>query len=151
MSHIGHRRAFFWTGGVHLRQRRPTMADRPRVLLADPDENCRLTLALALEHITEFVAVTSTEEATAKLSEPWDVLIVSADCPTQGGIALLQHAQAQFPNMQRVLMSGPRPENFAQLQQAGIANDLVRKPALIEHLVNVVVGPTPAPAPPVQS
>jgi len=128
------------------------MADRPRILLADPDENCRHTLQLALEHITELISVTTTEEALAKLAaEPFDVVLVSADCPGLGGIAFLQQTQAQFPNTKRVLLSGPRPDNFPQLQQAGIASDIVRKPALIEHLVNVVIGQSPAPAPPVQS
>lgn len=128
------------------------MADRPRVLLVDPDEHSRQALELALQHITEMVSVASTEEVQQQLSSgPFDVVMADIAVPQQGGLWVLQQAQQQLPNAKRVLLSADRPENFPQLVQSGVATDLVRKPALVEHLVNVVVGTQPAPAPPAQS
>jgi DNA-binding NtrC family response regulator len=128
------------------------MGDRPRVLLADQDVHCRQALEPAMQHITELIAVTTTEEAMKLLQEgPFDVVLADIGVPGQGGLWLLQQVQAASPNTKRVLMSGKRPDNFAELRQSGVATDLVRKPALITHLVSIVVGTTPAPAPPAQS
>lgn len=105
-----------------------------------------------MQHITEMITVKSVEEAQQALaSGPFDVVIADIKVPGQGGLFVLQQAQQQLPNSKRVLLSADRPENFPQLVQSGVATDLVRKPALIEHLVNVVVGTVPAPAPPAQN
>jgi response regulator RpfG family c-di-GMP phosphodiesterase len=126
------------------------MADRPRVLLCDSDVHCTEALEPAMQHITDLIVAKTTDEAVQKMAEkPFDVVLVEPSLPGQGGMWLLQQIQAQSPNTKRVLLTGIRPTNFPALLQSGLVHALVRKPALIDHLVATVIGKqaaAPAPA-----
>jgi DNA-binding NarL/FixJ family response regulator len=119
------------------------MSDVLRVLLADPDDHSIECIEPAIKHITELTVTKTSAEAIAALGGaggPFDVVLVDAHIPDQGGLAILQQVAQSSPSTKRVLMSGARPENFPALVQSGVAHALVRKPALIDHLVATIIG-----------
>jgi DNA-binding NtrC family response regulator len=117
------------------------MANLPRVLLADQDVHSVEVIEPAMKNLTELVVARSTDEALALLSgSSWDVVLAAADVPGQGGVWLLEQVSQSWPGSHRVLLSGPRPGNFAELVRAGVAQDLLRKPTIIEQLMSVVLG-----------
>lgn len=118
------------------------MADRPRVLLADSDQHSLEALEPALKSITELTIVNNTDAALQVIAQggAFDLVAVDVDLPTHGGLWLLEQVARGLPHSHRVLLSAARPEDFPSLQQRGIAQDVVRKPVLIDHLVAVIRG-----------
>lgn len=112
-----------------------------RVLIADGDMTLRRALFSALLSLDVFSdTVETTTEAVAKLSEePYGVLVIDVNLPF-GDIENVIGAVARMPVSRRpvVLVLAANPEAARGLD-VEIVQIVLRKPALLSQLVDVVV------------
>lgn len=112
-----------------------------RVLIADADMALRQALFSALLHLDVFSdTVGTTTDALAKLSEePYGVLVIDVGLPF-GDVESVIGAVARMPVSKRpvVLVLAANPEATRGLD-VEIVQIVLRKPALLSQLVDVVV------------
>src|SRR5712692_7701686 len=110
------------------------------ILVADDEPSIRHVLSLVLsEKGYEVRAVSNGEEALKELAlRPYDVVISDVRMPKLDGLALLQHAQGQWPGLTFLVMSAYGSQDAALQAVASGAYDYVQKPFKPEEVVFVL-------------
>jgi two-component system response regulator HupR/HoxA len=80
---------------------------RPAVLLVDDEAEIRTVLELALKNQFDVECARSANEAEIMMAtRSYDVVVCDHLMPEEEGLAFLARARTQFPQVQRILMTG---------------------------------------------
>jgi CheY-like chemotaxis protein len=118
--------------------REPT--PRPVVLLVDDEAAIRDVLELGLKEVFEVESARSTQEAEMMLAtRSYDVIVCDHLMPEEEGLTFLARARAQFPKVQRILLTGyVNPELLSRSTKvAGLAGCLM-KPVSAPDLIAAI-------------
>lgn len=113
---------------------------RPAVLLVDDEAAIREVLKLGLKPFFDVETAASTAEAEMLLAtRAYDVVVCDHLMPEEEGLAFLMRARGQFPQVQRILLTGyMNPELLSRSRSiAGLA-DCLMKPISSETLVEAI-------------
>lgn len=119
----------------------PTSApSRPVVLLVDDEAEIRTVLELGLKPHFEVETARSADEAEMMMAtRNFDVVVCDHLMPEEKGVAFLTRARKQFPQVQRILMTGYiNPELLSRSTNiAGLAGCLM-KPVSPTALIDAI-------------
>lgn len=107
---------------------RPVVA-RPVVLLVDDEPSVRAVLELGLKDHFDVESARSANEAEIMLAtRSYDVVVCDHLMPGEEGLAFLTRARTQFPQVQRILITGYiNPELISRsIAVAGLAGCLMK-------------------------
>jgi CheY-like chemotaxis protein len=113
---------------------------RPTVLLVDDEQAMRDVLVLGLEEHFDVECARSADEAEMMLAtRPYDVVVCDHLMPGEEGLAFLVRIRKQFPQVQRILLTGYiNPDLLSRSTGvAGLASCLMKPvstPTLIEAI-----------------
>ena len=119
---------------------RPSPPPRAVVLLVDDEEGIRDVLTLGLKPHFDVESAPSTREAEVILAtREFDVIVCDHLMPVEEGLPFLIRARAQFPKVQRILLTGYiNPELLSRSSElAGLAGVLM-KPVATDDLVAAI-------------
>jgi DNA-binding NtrC family response regulator len=113
---------------------------RPIVLLVDDEQAMRDVLVLGLKEHFDVECARSADEAEMMLAtKPYDVVVCDHLMPGEEGLAFLVRARKQFPQVQRILMTGYiNPDLLSRSTGvAGLASCLM-KPVSTQSLIDAI-------------
>lgn len=111
-----------------------------RVLLVDDDAMVRETLAQNLQAVGFVVTVAQDGAQALSFLDSgldMDILICDRSMPGMGGLAVIREAQTRRARLPAILLTG-YAESLAELPTEGVSFTLLRKPASILELVDVI-------------
>jgi CheY-like chemotaxis protein len=114
--------------------------ERPLVLLVDDEAPVRDVLKLSLKDFFEVETAASTSEAEMLMAtRAYDVVVCDHLMPEEEGLTFLVRARSQFPQVQRILLTGyVNPELLSRSTAvAGLAGCLM-KPVSAADLVQAI-------------
>jgi len=105
---------------------------RPALLVVDDDPTVRKTLSRQLQGVFRVVTADGYSEGISKLEAEGDILALISDSkmgPGPGGKELIAEAQARFPHVHRIVVSGNLPDvDREQLVSEGVIHKAFNKP-----------------------
>ncbi len=113
---------------------------RPAVLLVDDDAAVTDVLELNLKEHFDVESARSAQEAEMMMgTRSYDIVVCDHLMPNEEGLAFLTRARTQFPQVQRILMTGYiNPELLSRSTNvAGLANCLM-KPVSAPDLIAAI-------------
>jgi CheY-like chemotaxis protein len=117
-----------------------TPVPRPVVLLVDDEAAVREVLQLALKQHFDVETASSTSEAEMMMgTRNYDVVVCDHLMPDEVGLTFLTRARTQFPQVQRILLTGyMNPELLSRSTSvAGLASCLM-KPVSAPDLIEAI-------------
>lgn len=122
-----------------VKPNRPVLV-RPVVLLVDDEASIRAVLELGIkEHFDVETARSANEAEIMMATRSYDVVVCDHLMPGEEGLAFLARARTQFPQVQRILMTGYiNPELISRSTAvAGLAGCLM-KPLNAADLIDAI-------------
>jgi DNA-binding NarL/FixJ family response regulator len=123
-----------------MTDRRPSPPRRARVLIVDDEALIREVLTLGLTKHFDVETARSANEAELMLAaREFDVIVCDHLMPDEEGLPFLVRVRAQFPKVQRILLTGyVNPELLLRSTEiAGLAACLM-KPVATDELVEAI-------------
>lgn len=113
---------------------------RPAVLLVDDEAEITTVLALGLQPHFEVETARSADEAEMMMAtRSYDVVVCDHLMPEEKGVAFLARARRQFPQVQRILMTGYiNPELLSRSTGVAGLSGCLMKPVSSATLIEAI-------------
>jgi CheY-like chemotaxis protein len=113
---------------------------RPVVLLVDDEASVRDILQLGLKDHFDVESASSANEAEMMLAtRSYDVIVCDHLMPEEEGLAFLRRARSQFPQVQRILLTGyVNPELLSRSTTVAGLSGCVMKPVSAADLIAAI-------------
>lgn len=113
---------------------------RPVVLLVDDEAEIRKVLELGLQEYFDVESASSANEAEMMLAtRSYDVVVCDHLMPGEEGLAFLARARANFPQVQRILLTGyMNPDLLSRSTSVAGLSGCLMKPVNTSELVAAI-------------
>ena len=114
--------------------------EKPAVLLVDDEASLRQALELGLKAYFDIECAASASEAEMMMAtRNYDVVVCDHLMPEEEGLAFLTRARSQFPQVQRILMTGYiNPELLSRSTNVAGLSGCLMKPVSTPDLVEAL-------------
>ncbi|MDF1667172.1 MAG: ATP-binding protein, partial [Planctomycetota bacterium] len=120
-------------------QREPVAIESLKILIADDQEGIRTFIDLGLQRLGMIVTLTADGSAAKKAFDQresdFDVILLDAIMPKQGGVVCYQHIRKSFPDLPILFMSGYDNRALSKILAADENAAYISKPFTIEALL----------------